>query len=319
MDDSQDIAGLQRVATQVRENVQRVIVGKSAAIDLAFIALLSRGHVLLEDVPGIGKTTLAKALAQSLGCTFSRIQFTPDLMPGDVLGINYFNQKNSEFEFRDGPIFSQIVLGDEINRATPRTQSALLEAMQEAQATVDGVTRPLPSPFMVMATQNPIEMEGTFPLPEAQLDRFMVKVVLGYPTPEEEADIFLRFERDSVLPGLAAVTSAEELTQLQEVPPTVTVDEELRTYIVNLVTETRVHEGILLGASPRAGLALYKVAQARAAVDGRDYVSPDDVKALAAPVLAHRIILSATTRLRGGTPEEVVADVLTGVPVPIER
>ena len=319
MDDSQAIAGLQRVATQVRENVQRVIVGKSAAIDLAVMALLSRGHVLLEDVPGIGKTTLAKALAQSLGCTFSRIQFTPDLMPGDVLGINYFNQKSSEFEFRDGPIFSQIVLGDEINRATPRTQSALLEAMQEAQATVDGVTRPLPSPFMVMATQNPIEMEGTFPLPEAQLDRFMVKVVLGYPTPEEEADIFLRFERDSVLPGLAAVTSAEELTQLQEVPPTVKVDEELRTYIVNLVTETRVHEGILLGASPRAGLALSKVAQARAAVDGRDYVSPDDVKALAAPVLAHRIILSATTRLRGSTPEEVVADVLTRVPVPIER
>ena len=319
MADPAAIERLQDVTTRIRENVQRIIVGKGDAIDLALIALLCRGHVLVEDVPGIGKTTMAKALAQSLGCTFSRIQFTPDLMPGDVLGVNYFNQKSSEFEFRSGPIFSQVVLGDEINRATPRTQSAMLEAMQESQATVDGETMPLPQPFIVIATENPIEMEGTFPLPEAQLDRFMVKVVLGYPTPEEESDIFLRFESDGVLSGLEAVTSAEEISELQKVPPSVTMDGELRQYIVKLVGLTRQHAGIALGASPRAGLALYKTAQAKAAVDGRDFVTPDDVKALAAPVLGHRLILNSTARLRGSTPEEIVGELLSTVPVPIER
>ena len=319
MADPAAIERLQDVTTRIRENVQRIIVGKGDAIDLALIALLCSGHVLVEDVPGIGKTTMAKALAQSLGCTFSRIQFTPDLMPGDVLGVNYFNQKSSEFEFRSGPIFSQVVLGDEINRATPRTQSAMLEAMQESQATVDGETMPLPQPFIVIATENPIEMEGTFPLPEAQLDRFMVKVVLGYPTPEEESDIFLRFESDGVLSGLEAVTSAEEISELQKVPPSVTMDGELRQYIVKLVGLTRQHAGIALGASPRAGLALYKTAQAKAAVDGRDFVTPDDVKALAAPVLGHRLILNSTARLRGSTPEEIVGELLSTVPVPIER
>ena len=307
------------MASRIRENVQRAIVGKGDAIDLAIVALLCRGHVLVEDVPGIGKTTMSKALAQSLGCTFSRIQFTPDLMPGDVLGVNYFNQKSSEFEFRSGPIFSQVVLGDEINRATPRTQSALLEAMQESQATVDGATMPLPQPFIVIATQNPIEMEGTFPLPEAQLDRFMVKVALGYPTPDEESEIFLRFESDSVLTTLEAVTSAQEISELQEVPPTVTMDQELRRYIVKLVGQTREHAGTALGASPRAGLALYKTAQAKAAVEGRDFVTPDDVKALAIPVLGHRLILSSSARLRGSTPEEVVGELLLMAPVPIER
>ena len=319
MPDSAAIERLQDVTTRIRENVQRIIVGKGEAIDLALIALLCRGHVLVEDVPGIGKTTMAKALAQSLGCTFSRIQFTPDLMPGDVLGVNYFNQKSSEFEFRSGPIFSQVVLGDEINRATPRTQSAMLEAMQESQATVDGETMPLPQPFIVIATENPIEMEGTFPLPEAQLDRFMVKVVLGYPTPDEESEIFLRFESDGVLASLEAVTSAEEIGDLQKVPPSVTMDGELRQYIVKLVGQTRQHAGIALGASPRAGLALYKTAQARAAVDGRDFVTPDDVKAMAAPVLGHRLILNSTARLRGSTPEEIVGELLSTVPVPIER
>jgi len=306
------------LATKVRENVQRVIVGKDEAIDLAMVALLCRGHILVEDVPGIGKTTLSKALATSLGCSFKRIQCTPDLMPSDVLGVNFFNQKMSEFEFRPGPVFSQVVLADEINRATPRTQSALLEAMQEQQATVDGVTMPLPDPFLVLATQNPVEMEGTFPLPEAQLDRFMVRVVLGYPSAEEESEIFLRFEQDSVLPDLQPVTSSDELARMQLVPPAVRVDDVVRHYVVSIVTATREHSGISLGASPRAGLALYKTSQAWAAIDGRDYVTPDDVKRLAPSVLPHRMMLSSTARLRGSTAQQLVAEILDTVPVPIE-
>ena len=306
------------LAAKVKENVQRVIVGKDESIELALVALLCRGHILVEDVPGIGKTTLAKALATSLGCSFKRIQCTPDLMPSDVLGVNFFNQKMSEFEFRPGPVFSQVVLADEINRATPRTQSALLEAMQEQQATVDGVTMPLPEPFLVLATQNPVEMEGTFPLPEAQLDRFMVRVTLGYPSAEEESDIFLRFERDSVLPDLQPVTSSDELSRMQLVPQAVRVDDVVRQYVVSIVTATRGHSGISLGASPRAGLALYKTSQARAAMDGRDYVTPDDVKRLAPSVLPHRMILSSAARLRGSTAEQLVAEVLDSVPVPIE-
>ena len=307
------------LASRIRENVQRVIVGKDEAIKVALVALLCRGHILVEDVPGIGKTTLAKALAQSLGCVFKRIQCTPDLMPSDVLGVNFFNQKTSEFEFRPGPVFSQVVLADEINRATPRTQSALLEAMQEQQSTVDGVTMRLPEPFLVMATQNPVEMEGTFPLPEAQLDRFMVRVVLGYPQPDEEAEIYVRFERDPILPSLEAVTDSDELGLVQQIPPTVRVDEPVRKYIVGLVGATRSHSGISLGASPRAGLSLYKAAQAWAAIEGRDYVAPDDIKALAPSVLPHRMILGSTARLRGNTAEQLIGEVLSSVPVPIER
>jgi MoxR-like ATPase len=306
-------------ATSIRENVQKVIVGKDDSINLALVALLCKGHVLLEDVPGTGKTTMAKALAQSLGCDFHRIQCTPDLMPSDVLGVNFYNQKLGEFEFREGPVFSQIILTDEINRATPRTQSSLLEAMQERQATIDGVTMKLAEPFMVMATQNPVEMEGTFPLPEAQLDRFMVRVVIGYPTPEEEGAIYKRFERDTVLPSLAAVTNSEDLAELQNVPPSVRMDDTVRKYIVDLITSTRDNPGLSLGASPRAGLALYKTSQAWAALEGRDYVTPDDVKLLARSVLPHRLILSSTARLRGNSADQIVGDVLDTVSVPIER
>ena len=313
------VSQISELRDRVKENVQKVIVGKDSAIDLTLVALLCRGHILVEDVPGIGKTMLAKAFARSLGCTFRRIQSTPDLMPSDVLGVNFYNQKTSEFEFRPGPIFSQVLLADEINRATPRTQSALLEAMQEQQATVDGVTMPLPDPFIVLATQNPVEMEGTFPLPEAQLDRFMVRVKLGYPSPSEESEIFVRFERDSVLPSLEAVTTNEDLVKMQEIPPTVRMDDEVRKYVVALVGATRVHSGISLGASPRAGLALYKTSQAWAAINGRDFVTPDDVKALAPSVLPHRMILNSTARLRGSTDEQVVEEILSSTPVPIER
>ena len=319
MVDTPSVSRVSEQAAGIRENVQRAIVGKDEAINLALVALLCRGHILVEDVPGIGKTTLAKALAQSLGCTFRRIQATPDLMPSDVLGVNFFNQKTSEFEFRSGPIFSQVLLADEINRATPRTQSALLEAMQEGQATVDGVTRPLPEPFLVMATQNPIEMEGTFPLPEAQLDRFMVRVELGYPSPEEESEIFLRFEDDIAIPPLEPAVSSDELSAMQKVPPTVRVDDHVRKYIVGIVGATRDHDGISLGASPRAGLALYKTSQAWAAIDGRDFVTPDDVKVLAPSVLPHRMILSSTARLRGSSTDQLIAEVLSSLPVPIER
>ena len=313
------VENIQQMAERIRKNVQRVIVGKDEAIDLAIIALLCRGHILVEDAPGIGKTTLAKALAQSLQCTFRRIQFTPDLMPTDVLGVNFYNQRSGDFQFREGPIFSQMLLADEINRATPRTQSSLLEAMQERQATVDGETRPLPAPFLVMATQNPIEMEGTFPLPEAQLDRFMLRLRLGYPTPEEESDILLRFERDSEPPEIDAVTDAAELSDMQELANQVLVDNTVRMYIVAITQASRKHQSLTLGASPRAGLALYKASQAHAALDGRDFVTPDDVKTLAIPVLAHRLIVASNARLRGRTAGQIVRDILAEVPVPIER
>ena len=313
------VAQVSEMVARLRTNVQRVIVGKGDVIDLATIALLCRGHILVEDVPGIGKTTMSKALAQSLGCTFKRIQFTPDLMPTDVLGVNFYNQKSGEFEFRPGPIFCNVLLADEINRATPRTQSALLEAMQERQATVDGVTMILEAPFIVMATQNPIEMEGTFPLPEAQLDRFMVRVKLGYPTPQEESDILLRFERESLPPPVDAITEREELERMQESVTSIRVDDTVRAYIVEILQATRKSDALSLGASPRAGLALYKTAQARAAVDGRDFVTPDDVKALAEPVLSHRLIPTSTARLRGRTTDLIIREVLEAVPVPIER
>jgi MoxR-like ATPase len=314
-----DANGVQDMADKIRHSVQRVIVGKDDVIDLAIIALLCKGHVLVEDVPGIGKTTMAKALAQSLGCTFNRIQFTPDLMPTDVLGVNFYNQKSGDFEFRAGPIFSQILLADEINRATPRTQSALLEAMGERQVTIDGVTRAISEPFMVLATQNPIEMEGTFPLPEAQLDRFMLRIKLGYPSPDEESDILLRFQKDTILPALDPITTESELRPLQDAVTTVRVDDTIRMYVVAITQATREHDGLSLGASPRAALSLYKTAQAKAALDGRDFVTPDDVKEMAETVLAHRMILTSNSRLRGRTTEMIVEEVLDSVPVPIER
>ncbi len=306
-------------AKRVTENIKKVIVGRDEVIELALVALLCEGHVLIEDVPGIGKTTLAKAVARSLGCSFQRIQFTPDLLPSDVTGIYFFNQKAQEFQFRPGPVMSQVLLADEINRATPRTQSALLEAMQERQITVDGVTRPLPRPFLVLATQNPIELEGTFPLPEAQVDRFMLKIKIGYPTEEEENRILLRFEHDDPLEGLEAVTSAEELLTRQKESSRIRVEESVRQYIVQVARATREHPSVELGVSPRGTLFLYKTCQALAAIRGRDFVIPDDVKHLAPYVLTHRIIINPQTRLRGRTPEEVVMEVVNMVPAPVEK
>lgn len=310
---------VQNFAARARENVQRVIVGKSDAIDLAVIAALCRGHALVEDAPGIGKTTLAKALAQSLGCSFKRIQFTPDLMPADVLGVNYYDRRAGDFAFRGGPIFSQVLLADEINRATPRAQSALLEAMQERQVTIDGETRPLPEPFLVMATQNPVEMEGTFPLPEAQLDRFMLRIRLGYPTPEEESDMLLRFERDAAPPDVGAVTDAAELARMQRLTAEIFVDDAVRAYIVSIAQASRENQALALGASPRAALALYKASQARAAIRGRGFVAPDDVKAMARAVLPHRFIVASNARLRGRGAALILRELLAAVPAPIER
>jgi MoxR-like ATPase len=305
-------------ARRITDNVQKVIVGKGEVIELAMIALLCEGHLLLEDVPGIGKTTMAKAMARSLGCSFQRIQFTPDLLPSDVTGIYYFNQKAQDFQFRPGPVMAQIVLADEINRATPRTQSALLEAMQERQVTVDGNTMHLPRPFLVLATQNPIELEGTFPLPEAQVDRFLLKIRLGYPSEEEENDILLRFEQEDPLESLLAATSPEELLEMQAAVRQVQVESSVRAYAVQVARATRVHPAVALGVSPRGTMALYRTAQARAASQGRDFVIPDDIKVLAPHVLTHRVILNSQTRLRGRTTEEVVMEVVDQVPVPVE-
>ena len=305
-------------AGRVVENIARVIVGKDEVIELCLVALLCEGHVLLEDVPGIGKTTLAKAIARSIGCDFRRIQFTPDLLPSDVTGILYFNQKSQDFEFRPGPIISQVVLADEINRATPRTQSALLEAMQERQVTVDIETMALPRPFLVLATQNPIELEGTFPLPEAQIDRFLMRVALGYPSKQDENAILLRYERQDPLATLEPVIQANDLLAMQEQVKSVLVEESVREYMVDVVRATREHDAVELGASPRGTLALYRTVQALAAVRGRTFVIPDDVKYLAPPVLTHRIIISPQTRLRGRRPEEVMAEIVDTVPVPVE-
>lgn len=305
-------------ARRLRENIQQVIIGKDETIDLALIALLCAGHLLLEDVPGTGKTTLAKTIARSLGCTFQRIQFTPDLLPSDVTGIYFFDQKRQEFIFRPGPIFSQILLADEINRATPRTQAALLEAMQETQVTVDIATHSLPRPFLVMATQNPIELEGTFPLPEAQLDRFLLKIAIGYPDESQENDILLRFERRDPLDTLEPVVSPEEILEMQEAVRRVRVEESVRHYLVNVCRLTRHHEDIELGASPRATMALYRTCQALAAIHGRDYVIPDDVKAMAPHVLTHRLVVSPQTRLRGRQPEDIIRQLVEAVAVPVE-
>ena len=305
-------------ATDLRDNIQKVIVGKADVIDLALIAILCEGHLLLEDVPGTGKTTLAKTIAASLGCSFRRVQFTPDLLPSDLTGIYYFNQKAQEFEFRPGPLMAQILLADEINRATPRTQSALLEAMQERQITVDIATHPLPRPFLVMATQNPIELEGTFPLPEAQLDRFLMKVALGYPDEAGENAMLTRFERVDPLDTLESIVNPAEILDMQAAIRTIRVENSVRQYIVNVCRATRLHEDILLGASPRATMGLYRACQARAAINGREFVIPDDVKELAPHVLTHRLVVNPQTRLRGRLPEDVVREVVNVVAVPVE-
>jgi MoxR-like ATPase len=316
---SAGLSPIPQLVGKLRASVQKIMIGKDAALDLALVALLCNGHVLIQDVPGIGKTTLAKTIAHSLGCSFRRIQFTPDLTPVDVLGVNIYNQRSSEFEFHPGPIFGQVVLADEINRATPRTQSALLEALQERQVTMDGVTRPLPMPFLVFATQNPIEMEGTFPLPEAQIDRFMLRIALGYPSEVEEGELLLRFQRNlPIESAVDAVVTSEELMDAQALVPEIQVEESVRNYIVRIAHATRAHPALELGASPRATLFLYRGTQAMAAKEGRTYVIPDDVKVLAEPVLAHRLVLTPQAHLRGITTEDVVREVLNAVSVPVE-
>ena len=300
---------------RVAANVEQVIIGKHREVRLALVALLCGGHLLIEDVPGTGKTVLAKAIARSLGCSFRRIQFTPDLLPTDVTGLSIYNQKTQEFEFRHGPIMSQIVLADEINRATPKTQSALLESMEERQVTVDGVTYPMPHPFLVIATQNPIEYEGTFALPEAQLDRFMLRIRMGYPAPLEELRILEAQKRSHPLDLLDVVMPVEELLSMQVAVREVYVDPAVADYIVRIVNATRVHPDVYLGASPRGSIALYRAGQAFAALAGRDYVIPDDIKILAEPALAHRVIVRTAATIRDIDPGAVVREVLDAVPV----
>lgn len=303
----------------VLDNVSRVLIGKRREIELALIALASEGHILIEDVPGVGKTMLAKSLAKSIGCTFRRIQFTPDLLPSDITGVSIYNQKTEEFEFRPGPVMAQIVLADEINRATPKTQSALLESMEERHLTVDGVTHPLPPSFMVMATQNPIEYEGTFPLPEAQLDRFIMRIRLGYPGRDEEVAVLDSQVLSHPINGIGQVVDGDDLMEVHLLVRQVRVDVSLRRYIVDIVDATRTHPDVYLGASPRGSLSLFRTAQAAALLVGRDYVIPDDIKPLVEPVLGHRLILNPTARVRNVQPHSVLREVLQSVAVPGTR
>jgi MoxR-like ATPase len=312
------VQAVQQMADVVRDNVARVIIGKSHVIDLLLVALLSDGHVLIEDVPGMGKTVMAKSLARSLGATFQRIQGTPDLLPTDVIGVSYFDQRRNDFVFRHGPIFSQILLVDEVNRTTPRTQSALLEAMAERQITVERETTQLMRPFLVLATQNPVEQEGTFPLPEAQLDRFLMSIEVGYPSEDEEQAILHRFKKDEPLEALQAVISAEQLLAMQQVVRQVRWQSEVERYLLAIVRATRSHASVQLGVSPRGALALYRACEAYAAIHGRDYVQPDDVKYLAPSVLAHRLITTTRTRMRGQRNLEIIAEIVQRVPVPVE-
>jgi len=313
-----DVTPIQDAAARFIANMETVIVGKRETIELVFVALLCEGHILIEDVPGVGKTLLAKAFARSLNCSFRRIQCTPDLLPSDVTGIHYYNQKTGGFELRPGPVFANIVLVDEVNRATPRTQSCLLECMQEQQVTVDLETIPLPRPFLLIATQNPIELQGTFPLPEAQLDRFLFKVNLGYPTEEEEGAILVRYQHANPLTTLAHVIDDVEIFELQSLARQVYIDDSVRRYMVALVRATRTHEAIKLGASPRAALSLELASQALAAVRGREYVIPDDVKGCVTPLLIHRLIMKADARLRGHSAREVIEEIVFTVAVPTE-
>jgi MoxR-like ATPase len=315
---SQPLNEVQSFAEAVRANVARVIVGKLDVIDLLLVALLSDGHVLLEDVPGMGKTVMAKALARSLGATFQRVQGTPDLLPTDITGVSYFDQRRGEFVFRPGPVFAQVLLVDEINRATPRTQSALLEAMAERQVTLERETMPLPRPYLVLATQNPIELEGTFPLPEAQLDRFLLRVRVGYPSEEEEQAIMHRFKDEEPLEMLQPVASAEQVVALQQVVRQVGWQPEVERYLLSIVRATRAHPSVSLGVSPRGTLALHRACEAYAAMQGRDYVQPDDVKRLAPGVLAHRLLTTTRARLRGGESVAIIQEILEATAVPVE-
>jgi MoxR-like ATPase len=306
-------------ARAIRANVAKVIVGKEGATNLLLIALLGEGHILIEDVPGMGKTVMARALARSLDCSFARIQGTADLLPSDVTGVSYFNQKRNEFEFRAGPIFASIVLADEINRATPRTQSALLEAMQERQVTVDGQTMPLPRPFMLIATQNPIELEGTFPLPEAQLDRFLLRMRIDYPGMDDERAMLYRFQETQPLETLNPVLSGDALLALMPTVRAVQVAEPIANYLLAIIRATREHPALELGASPRAALALFRACQSLAAISGRPFALPDDVKQLSQPVLAHRFVVTAQSRLHGQDATQILDEILERIPVPVER
>lgn len=314
-----DVQRIRQIAQQIRSHVGRVVVGKDETINLLLIALFCEGHILLEDVPGIGKTTLAKTLARTVECSFSRIQFTPDLLPSDIVGVNVFNQRDSAFEYRAGPVMAQLVLADEINRAGPRTQSALLEAMEERQVTVDGVTRILPYPFLVMATQNPVEMEGTFPLPEAQVDRFLMRVGLGYPTRAEEREMMHRFRTENPLADLQPVVGVQEIRDAVGICRRVYCHPAVEDYLLDLVHNSRNHPDIELGVSPRGTLALHRAGQAYAAIQGRDYIVPDDIKYLTTPVLGHRLILRSDARLHGRTTGEVLARILDQTAVPVEE
>ncbi len=311
-----DITKAQLLAEKIIQNVEKVMVGKTEAVQLAVIALISQGHLLIEDAPGVGKTMLARSLAKSINCSFKRIQFTPDMLPGDITGVSVYNQNLRDFEFRPGPIVAQVVLADEINRATPKVQSALLEAMEEKQITVDGVTRKMPSPFHVLATQNPIEYEGTFPLPEAQLDRFLLRINIGYPSPAEEITIAERQQYVHPIEQLSHVVDASDVLILQETVKKIYVDDLVKQYIVTLVEATRHHESIFLGSSPRGSLALFRTAQARALLQGREFVLPDDIKALAEPALAHRSLLSSGGRSSAKGIRAIIAEILDTVPVP---
>ena len=313
-----ELGRIRDVANRIKENIKQVIVGKDLVIEHLLISLISSGHVLLEDVPGTGKTMLAKSLAKSLDCSFKRVQFTPDLLPSDLSGINYYNQKAGEFEFRPGPIFTNILLADEINRATPRTQSSLLECMEERQVTVDGQTRLLDQPFMVIATQNPVETQGTFPLPEAQLDRFLIKVDMGYPDTDEGIEILRRFKERNPLAEIGPVATKEEIIEAQQSYSKVYVSDDMLRYIVRIVEMTRQHGEVILGVSPRGSQALLKAAQVCAILRGRDFVSPDDIKEMARPVLGHRIILRNVMGKRGGQLDAVIEQILKAVPVPSE-